>query len=106
STACARKAEPAPPAPKPTASLAAPAASSSADTEATASGVPPALNAALQAWQRATNSGDAEALKSIYAEQLSLYGRIVSRAEAVRRKVAFVRDNEGFRPTMGDGKWA
>jgi hypothetical protein len=64
------------------------------------------LNAALETWQRATNSGDAEALKSVYAEKLSLYERLVGRAEAVRRKVAFVRDNEGFQQTMGAVKWA
>jgi len=66
----------------------------------------PPLRAALEAWQRATNAGDAEALKTVYAEKLSLYERIVSRAEAVRRKVAFVRDNEGFRQTIGEVKWA
>jgi hypothetical protein len=102
--ACTRKV--APPEPKPSASLAVLAPSSSAGTEAIASSVSPALTAALQAWQRATNAGDAETLKSVYAEQPSLYGRIVSRAEAVRRKVAFVRDNEGFRQTMSDVKWA
>jgi hypothetical protein len=63
------------------------------------------LQAAFADWNRATNSANPASLEQLYAPHLSLYGRIVSRAEAVKRKLKYVAEHPGFEQAVSDAKW-
>lgn len=106
---CACRTKPAPtegaPAPSPKASA---SAAQSVPQAASASPVvspPAALVKSLDAWNAATNAGDAEALKRLYAEQLSLYERLARRSEAARRKQEYVATHRGFSQTLEAVVW-
>jgi hypothetical protein len=76
-----------------------PAASAELDARTTA------LQGAFSAWTAATNAADSAALAQLYAPHLSLYGRIVSRAEALNRKLKYVADHPGFAQSVSDIRW-
>jgi hypothetical protein len=106
-TACNQATRKRAPRPRATASasasvVAAPAPSVSA---ATPDAPPAELVAAFAAWNEATNRADPVALAELYAPRLSLYGRIVSRADALKRKLKYVADHPGFAQTVSQVVW-
>jgi hypothetical protein len=54
------------------------------------------LKSALERWNVATNTADSRGLTAAYAKQLSLYQRLVTREEAVKRKLDYVTKHPGF----------
>lgn len=102
-----RKPEPAKPQSSASASAAVPVASGSVGTTAhpTAEPTDPALESAFDAWNRATNTADAAELAKLYAANLSLYGRIVSRSDAVQRKRKYVEQHAGFAQSVAAPLW-
>jgi hypothetical protein len=65
----------------------------------------PELVAAFTAWNEATNRAASTALEALYAPHLSLYGRIVGRADALKRKLAYVAEHPGFRQSVARAVW-
>lgn len=65
----------------------------------------PALELAFETWNRATNAADGTELAKLYAPNLSLYGRIVSRADAVKRKRQYVEQHAGFAQSVAGPVW-
>src|SRR4051812_32949507 len=63
------------------------------------------LKAAFASWTRATNAADGAGLGQLYAPSLSLYGRIVSRADAIERKLKYVADHPGFAQSVTNETW-
>ncbi|HEX2872315.1 MAG TPA: nuclear transport factor 2 family protein [Polyangiaceae bacterium] len=106
-----RERRPEPVEPQPSASARAsallPAASASVGTSAHSPAEPtdPVLVSALEAWNRATNAADGAELGKLYAANLSLYGRIVSRADAVKRKRSYVAEHTGFAQSVTAPAW-
>lgn len=106
-----REKKPAPQEQRPSASAhpsaAAAAASASVGVAAASPTAPPdpALDAAFVAWNRATNTADGAELAKLYAPNLSLYGRIVSRADAVQRKQKYVEQHAGFAQSVAAPAW-
>src|SRR6185369_2734694 len=89
------------PATRPRGAPSASAVAASASASAAAPTVPrdaqaAELEAAFAAWNSATNAADPAKLEQLYAANLSLYSRIVSRAEAVQRKLKYVASHPGF----------
>lgn len=104
-----QKAEPVKPQPSASAraSAALPVASAPVRAPAPAPAEPadPALVSAFEAWNRATNAADGAELTKLYAANLSLYGRIVSRADAVKRKRKYVEEHNGFAQSVAAPVW-
>jgi len=65
-----------------------------------------ALDSALAHWNLATNAADERGLEAAYAKNLSLYERIVTRSEAVKRKLDYVRKHPGFTQTLEQPSWS
>jgi hypothetical protein len=82
-----------------------PPASASSTTHALAEPTDPALVSAFEAWNRATNAADGAELGKLYAANLSLYGRIVSRVDAVLRKRKYVEQHAGFAQNVAAPVW-
>lgn len=102
-----RKPEPVRQQPSAAASVTLPVPSASVGTTAHAPAEPtdPALVSAFNAWNRATNAADGAELATLYAANLSLYGRIVSRADAVERKRKYVEEHTGFAQNVAAPVW-
>ncbi len=64
------------------------------------------LNSAIERWNVATNAGDGRALEAAYAKNLSLYERIVTRGEAVRRKLDYVAKHPRFSQQVESLSWS
>lgn len=111
--AACKKEEPSPPPPapssasQPSAVSTAPATEkkAAADPEQRGSPAPEALRKSFERWDAATRAADGAALRSLYAPRLSLYGRIVTKDDAVRRKVDYVGEHPGFSQTIEDATW-
>jgi hypothetical protein len=63
---------------------------------------PAAVKQVVERWNRATNEGDGKVLAELYAEKIGLYGRMLTREQAVTRKLEALRKSPGFSQTMGE----
>jgi hypothetical protein len=63
------------------------------------------LKSAIERWNVATNTADSRGLTAAYAKQLSLYERLVTREEAVTRKLDYVAKHPGFSQRVEQPSW-
>ena len=97
-------AEPAPPSARPVASPAATSSTASPSPSAlpAESGVEARARRVTEAWSRAMDTRDAAALEKIYAARVELYGKEMSREEAIRAKRAAFAKTPTFTQSIAD----
>ena len=99
-------------APRTIARIPRPSASASTSASAFSLAKPPAPNAPpelateLERWNAATNAADRQGLEAVYATSLTLYGRVVTRAVAIRRKLEYVAKHPKFSQTLATVSWS
>ncbi|WP_437989789.1 hypothetical protein [Sorangium sp. So ce145] len=65
-----------------------------------------ALESALERWNAATNAADRSGLEAMYAKNLTLYERIVTRGAAVKAKLDYVAKHPGFSQKLESPSWS